>query len=437
MSTLPDVPRSLRAIDEASDRDIERMWRALAHAKPDTGAHADPAPLREVEVGDLQTATITPPQYVVAPIVPRAHVTLLGGHGGSGKSTLALAIAAHVSSGMAWAGLSVAQGRVLFVSLEDPAELVRWRLRAICEAYRLDAHTVARSLVIFDGTESDACALAVEVFTDGRTILEPSASMRQLRDAAAGAVLIVVDNASDAFDGSENDRRQVRTFVRALAKIGRDNAAGVVLLAHIDKQAAKYGSAGNSYSGSTAWHNSARSRLALVDADGALELRHEKANLCRKIDPIRLRFTDAGVLMPSAASAHGADDMLLRHCLQAAILRGDVISTARTGPTSTHAHARTLVGFPDALKAPARFWAALGRLEASGALAREDYTNADWKRRQRWAVPADSNPASSPPYPPESAAGGPAGPLIPPTTEPAGTGGLAGAPDPTNFRARP
>jgi KaiC/GvpD/RAD55 family RecA-like ATPase len=386
MSALPgDLPRSIREIDESADIDLSRMNRARLSLRGD--ADADPAPLRAVEVGDLKTATITPPKFVVDSIAPRGHVTLLGGHGGSGKSLLALAIAAHVAAGTAWASLKTAQGRVWFVSLEDPAELVRWRLRAICADYGLDRFAVARSLVIFDGTESDACALASEVFADGRTILEPSASLRQLREAAAGVALIVIDNASDAFDGNENDRRQVRTFVRLLAKVARDNDAAVILLAHIDKQAARYGSQGNSYSGSTAWHNSARSRLALVDSDGAIELRHEKANLCRKIDPIRLRFNDKGVMIPADASAaHGADDMLLLHCLHAAILRGDIIGTARVGAGTALAHARTLPHFPDGLKSSPRFWGALGRLEASGAIVREEYTNANRKVRQRWAI---------------------------------------------------
>ena len=93
----------------------------------------------------------------------------------------------------------------------------------------------------------------------------PTATLGELRAAVGGAGLLIIDNASDAYDGPENDRRQVRTFIRELAGLGRGNNAGVMLLAHIDKQAARFGSQGNSYSGSSAWHNSARSRLALVD----------------------------------------------------------------------------------------------------------------------------------------------------------------------------
>ena len=68
--------------------------------------------------------------------------------------------------------------------------------------------------------------------------------------------------------------------------IAREHDAAVVLLAHIDKAAARNGGQGNSYSGSTAWHNSARSRLALVEDEATgLELLHEKANFGKKRDP--------------------------------------------------------------------------------------------------------------------------------------------------------
>ncbi|TCO40436.1 AAA family ATPase [Dokdonella fugitiva] len=389
MSAAPELlPRRLRDIDELSERDLARLDNARRWLRPAPAMTVE-ASLRVVEVGDLAAATLQAPEFVVDRIVPRGHVTLLGGHGGTGKSTLALAIAAHVAAGVPWASLACAQGRAVFVSLEDPGELVRWRLRAICDAYQLDAFAVARSLIILDGTEADATALAYELVIAGRAVLEPTSTMHQVRDAAADAALVVIDNASDAYDANENDRRQVRTFVRALAKIGRDAGAAVLLLVHVDKHAARHGASGNTFSGSTAWHNSARSRLALVDSDGALELRHEKANLCRRVDSIPLRVNAAGVPLPAAAGdATGGDDLLLLHCLRAAIVRGDVIGCHRTGCATTYTTAVDLPGFPSALRAKPRFWAALARLEDSGELVREEYLTPQRKVRRRYAIRA-------------------------------------------------
>ncbi|MGC8703813.1 MAG: AAA family ATPase, partial [Thiomonas sp.] len=115
---------------------------------------ADPEPLRCVTVENLAHAALTPPQFWIEGILPAKTVTLLGGHGGTGKSTLALTIGAHLALGVSWAGLQCRRARVAFVTLEDDSDVVRYRLRTICETLGLPAHALAESLVILDGTDS-------------------------------------------------------------------------------------------------------------------------------------------------------------------------------------------------------------------------------------------------------------------------------------------
>src|SRR5690606_11751074 len=96
---------------------------------------------------------------------------------------------------------------------------------------------------------------------------------------------------------------------------------------------ARFGGNGNSYSGSTAWHNSARSRLALVaHDDGTVELIHEKNNLGKTIAPIRLHWNDHGVLGPvtrvAIADAQASTDAVVLDALKAAVASGATISTA-------------------------------------------------------------------------------------------------------------
>lgn len=255
--------------------------------------------LLEVKLDDVMSASADAVCYAVNPLMPRRHVTLFGGHGGIGKSSLALAFSAHVACGFPFAGLAVEQSSVLFVSLEDEASIVRLRLRSIIEAYGLPAERVLASFRLLDGTQTIAALMtegdgfsAQPVFTQ---------AYRELERAAHGAGLIVIDNASDAFDANENSRRMVRAFVRGLADIARKHNAAVVLLAHIDKSAAKDGARGNNYSGSTAWHNSARSRLALMEQDGRILLVHEKANLSARAEPVAFLFVD-GVPVPEAGT---------------------------------------------------------------------------------------------------------------------------------------
>jgi KaiC/GvpD/RAD55 family RecA-like ATPase len=246
------------------------------------------------------TAKLEPPRFVIKPWLPRRLVTLIGGHGGMGKSYFALVIAAHVASGSSFAGMELEQDRVVFVSLEDEPAIVRYRLRLIIEEYQLNHFKVLDDLALVDGTATYA-ALMTETTPNVATL---TASYRELAGKSEGAGLVFIDNASDAFDANENQRRHVRGFIRALTSIARDNDAAVALLAHIDKMAARNGAQGNSYSGSTAWHNSCRSRLAMVPQDdGTVSIEHEKNNLGPKADPLTFVFTAKGVPVPQQRKA--------------------------------------------------------------------------------------------------------------------------------------
>ena len=66
----------------------------------------------------------------------------------------------------------------------------------------------------------------------------------QVRARAAVVDLLILDNASDAFGGDENSRRQVRAFIKGLTRMVRGHGGAVLLLAHIDKNAARFGGQG-------------------------------------------------------------------------------------------------------------------------------------------------------------------------------------------------
>ena len=328
---------------------------------------------------------------MVEGLIPRALV-LLGGHGGAGKSIMALVIAAHVAAGRSFAGHAVRQGRAVFASLEDPAALIRWRLRRIAEAYHLPLAAVTRNLVILDGSESDASSLAVEVADLGVRSIAPTATLEELRGATAGAELLVIDNASDAFAGDENSRRQVRTFMRMLSRLGHDTGAAVILLVHVDKNAARYGTAGQTYSGSTAWHNSARARLALTVEDGLVRLAMEKNNVGRIVDPLFFRWSEHGVLSPASPADvpddppnAAADNEAVMRCVARALHEGVIVPTARTGPSNAHAVLKTHPDLPQwALKDRGRFWAAITRLQRLGWIEAGTFTTHSRNRRERW-----------------------------------------------------
>lgn len=340
-----------------------------------------------VSMARLATAEFIPPDFIIDPLIPVGVVTMLGGHGGAGKSALALVLGVHVACGRPWAGFNCRKGKVLYVSLEDPPDLVLFRLSKIVDHYGLSMDEVTDWLSILDGSETDS-ALAVEQ-TDitGRRLIETRA-FTELRELAKGFQLIMIDNASDAFDGNENERRQVRRFMkRMLGAIAAENNAAVLLLAHIDKSAARNGSGGNSFSGSTAWHNSSRSRLALIVSNDQIELHNEKMNLGRKAEALRLQWSTTGVIEPATASPDhdagvmtGPDVDIVLAAIQAATRDGVQISTSRSGPGNAMSTLMTF-GIPEHFRAEKgrRFWAALTKLQRTGTVDVETFKDR-WRK---------------------------------------------------------
>lgn len=353
--------------------------------------------LAEVSLADVMSAELEPVRFAVKPWIPRRHVTLFGGHGGVGKSSLALAIGAHVAAGRPFAGHEVERLPVVFVSLEDEPSIVRLRLRRIVEAYKLDADDVLPRTRLLDGTQAFSALM-----TEGDGFNAPpqfTQAFRELTEQAQGAGLIIVDNASDAFDANENSRRAVRAFVRGLAAIARKHNAAVVLLAHIDKAAARNGGQGNSYSGSTAWHNSARSRLALAEQDGAIVLEHEKANLTSRADPLRLAFTD-GVLLPEAGTdgdtltSEDFDKAEVIRALRAAAEAGiNVPASLTPGAHSAMKALEPLPEYGQAFKGRAgnnRAARALAALRREGRIREETFRTPQRKERTRLVITSGS-----------------------------------------------
>jgi len=357
--------------------------------------------LRQIELAQIGATTLKPPEFVINPLIPRGHLTLFGSHGGSGKTTVSLVMAAHVATGISWAGLDIQQGHVLIVSFEDGEDLLLWRLRKIIDEYGLDTETVIQNMTVIDATRTDG--IMVEASLGGiRQIVLTESGHELLALIQSGAYdLVIIDNASDAFGGDENQRRQVRRFVRQLADSVSAHNGAILLLAHIDKSAARFGAGKNSYAGSTAWHNSARSRLALMDD----QLIQEKLNVGKTLESaIPIAWTEKGVPVPgdsigalnAQAIADTADDKALLACFAvAAELHTDI----STSPTRGNAHQIfTLYSeCPQALHEKKRFERAMTRLQRNGKIRKEAYQTHDRKTKERFVlIPTDTERGIAP-----------------------------------------
>jgi RecA-family ATPase len=204
-------------------------------------------------------------EWIVKDFVPRGEVTLLAGDGGLQKSTAMIYLCAAVVEAQktypkTWMGQPVAPGRALFFTGEDPESVIQKRLCRYCveECCNLsDLADLEWRSVIEQDTE-----LAIE---NPRTRqIEPTALYHQLRSRIEETrpALVVIENASDVFGGSENDRLQVRRFLRLLKILALRYNCAIVLLAHPSKNREF------AYSGSTAWHGAVRAFLTMKKPGG-------------------------------------------------------------------------------------------------------------------------------------------------------------------------
>lgn len=238
-------------------------------------AAASALPADPVEI-DLKNLPQRPPRipFLIPLWLPQNTVTLFAAHGGTGKSFLSVRIALCVATG--WhpfkSGERLPARRVLLYSAEDDSAVLQGRILRYLHALNIPATGLLGRLMVLDATASDNALYRADR-DGGTTTRRYDWLARKVRDF--GAELLIFDNASDAMDANENDRSAVRQLMSAL----RTAAPTVLLLSHLDAAStmARRG-AGKGYSGSTAWHNSARSRWLLERHDECVTLTLEKSN---------------------------------------------------------------------------------------------------------------------------------------------------------------
>jgi hypothetical protein len=232
------------------------------------------------------------------------HTTLLVGAGGIGKTLLSQQLGSCLALGKAFVDEAPGPLKVLMWACEDDHDELWRRQLAIARWLDagLDAFTENLIIVPRHGLEN---ALVSTEF--GKLTFSPL--LEELREQAAdtGAEVVVLDNVAQLYGGNENDRHAVTSFLNALS--GALQGRAILLLAHPAR------SAGSEFSGSSAWENTARTRLYLgaklpgekpdaeEPADDVRYLARRKSNYSPK-DWRKLNYRD-GVLIPEAPEATG------------------------------------------------------------------------------------------------------------------------------------
>lgn len=278
--------------------DDENVVHFSARAK--SSATNDAATLEPLDIRFWDESEPPQREWAVDRMVPRSNVTLLSGEGAIGKSILIMQLCVAHASARDWIQQMPEPGPAIYLGAEDDAEEFRRRFTDIVRHYRITFGELVERLTIISLAGKDA-VLGV---ADRSGLVRPTMLFQQLLAMVIGRkpVMIGIDTAADVAAINENDRGQVRQFIGLLRMLAIAGRSAVLLASHPSLQGMQSDSG---LSGSTAWHNSVRSRLYLKNAtngdatndSGLRILEMKKSNYGPHSKEIPLRW-DAGVFKP-------------------------------------------------------------------------------------------------------------------------------------------
>lgn len=337
---------------------------------------------------DWHDAPVPAREWWLDGLVPMAQVTILNGDGGVGKSLLGEQLAAAGALQCETLGLRPMPGRTMYIGAEDDAAEFHRRLADIVYAHQrqLSDLTDFRLLALAD---RDALLSVPE--RDGT--MKPTALWTQIAAEARAFLpkLIVLDTSADLFGGDEIKRSQVRQFIAMLRKLAIEIRCAVLLLSHPSLTGMQ---SGTGSSGSTAWNNSARSRLYLTrakDDDDLRILTTVKSNYGKVGTEIRMRWQDGAFVIDDGRPSPAAGLLNKRHDELFRTLLSTINHTGqRVAPTPGVNYAPTIMAaHPDAGGSTKKqFEGAMQRLLASGII-RVVMDGPPSRQRQRLVVSSE------------------------------------------------
>lgn len=259
--------------------------------------------LRPIDPVSFDGRAIPERPWLVPGLIPMRQVTEISGDGGIGKTLLELQLMVACTIGRPWLGHAAHRCKCVGFFAEDDKDELHRRLSDIVTAEGATLGDL-EGLTLFDRTETEN---ELVVFDRNEWSLKPTDLWSHLVNFTVneGAELLIIDTRADVFAGSEIDRVQVRKFVSMLRHLAKEmnggNGGTVILSSHPSAEGRRSGSG---ESGSTAWHNSVRSRLFLErvqDDQDARMLTNKKLNYGASGAEIRIRW-DAGRFVAESKS---------------------------------------------------------------------------------------------------------------------------------------
>jgi RecA-family ATPase len=370
----------------------------------------------DIHIIDWTNANDVDVPDIVDGLVADEEVTLLGGHGGVGKGFLALQIACAVALGEPVLSRSTRQSRVLYYSAEDGRKRITRRIRRMVQTFDYSSDQLQQNLRLIDASELEPLYGPRQTNSgDSKKFLQTLGSTSDFENlrqmvAAFDPQLVIVDGASDTFDGNEIARREVRAFIKMLRQLHPQRPIGVLLIVHIDRSSARgYTTNDDGYAGSAQWHNSSRRRMFLQhqvkrddeDRDTILSetfmLRVMKNQDGPPAPDMELQRGEWGLwqfaveidseLASKAKVNHGPTiaRLIARYYEQGHFMS---VSLAPQATTGVYATLKSDPGFPRGLNRK-RTAEIVRELKRNGVLVEEPYVRPNRTHAERWSVVRD------------------------------------------------
>jgi hypothetical protein len=230
-------------------------------------------------------------EWVIDEWLPKGEVSSLYGDGGIGKTLLAEQLGFCVAYGLSFLGLKTTQMQVFAAFAEDDLHEAQRRVNKFSRFYFFEPPDKGAEFQVYAYPSNDYTMTHFK--GDGKPT--PGKFYPRLRSflsaMSSDPKLVILDTLADVFDGNENIRNQANYFIKnVLRKLCVDFNATVLLLAHPSRAGL---SSADILSGSTAWNNSVRNRLALTKHDtipDARVLTRVKSNYAKSGEQILLTW---------------------------------------------------------------------------------------------------------------------------------------------------
>jgi RecA-family ATPase len=229
--------------------------------------------LRPLEFANLALdgVEVPEPEWSVPNRIPSRQACLFTGHGAAGKSTIGLHLCVAHVLGREWLGSFPQLGPAIFLDAEDDFNVIWRRLDAVRKHYDTSYQDLINGgLHILPMAGKDVVLAGVDSKTNKITptpfyyrLLEQAITLR--------AEQVLIASAANVFAGNENDRAQVQQFEGLLVNIAQQTGGSVTLIGHPSRRGMDED--GGGFSGSTAWHNSFRSRIWIEGEKDVPDLR--------------------------------------------------------------------------------------------------------------------------------------------------------------------